>query len=81
MIMASSREVKIWARIDATPSVLTSDIIKRWNQIKDNDGKLERGWTKEKGYEQVRSLVGDSECASLFHFFFPSQKLIIIDVL
>jgi hypothetical protein len=77
MIMASSREVKIWARIDGTPSVLISDIIKRSNQIKDNDGKLERGWTKEKGYEQVRSLVGDSECASLFHFF-PSQKLITI---
>jgi hypothetical protein len=60
------RDEKIWKRIKGTETVSITDIIKRWDEIKQNGGNLESGWTKEKGYKQVRWMLGDSEYVRSF---------------
>jgi hypothetical protein len=72
---ASSREEKSWIRAKRTARPPFLDMLKRWGDIKQNGGKLESGWTEQKGYEQVRWIIGDSEY--VFRISYPSRCLMM----
>ena len=59
-LMQNAPPERIWRRGKPIPSIATQQIVDRWNEIRRDQG-LAPSWTKEKGYRQVRDIVGESE--------------------